>query len=55
VLPSGYTSETVIASSPLAAKYPSVGPQIGEHVDVVEDKITYPAKSPVSNPVSTSL
>jgi hypothetical protein len=55
VCPSGYENDTVIASSPPAAKNPSVGPHTGEHWDVEEDKMTYPAKSPVSGPVSASL
>jgi hypothetical protein len=55
VCPLGYENDTVIASSPPAAKNPSVGPHTGKHCDVEEDKMTYPAKSPVSGPVSANL
>ena len=40
VCPTEYVNETVIASSPPAANSPSVGPQIGEHAEVVEDNMT---------------
>ena len=55
VWPFSYVNDTVMASSPSAARNPSLGPHTGEHIEVVEESMTYPAKYPVSGPVSTSL